>query len=145
MFPSIEKALCNITSKNSDVWEINPLMGQPEFCKRSAQLAFADAGRNIFTDTNHATIPTPSGTSALQLLAVHLASSYKGNKVVYMPNTTWFVHESIFRDTGIQTSGYRYFDPVSYSFDFANVCQDMLRMPKESIILFHACAHVSIL
>ena len=101
--------------------------------------------KNIFSDTNHATISTPSGTSALQLLAVHLANDYKGNKVVYMPNRTWFVHESIFKETGIETQGYRYFDPASYKFDFSHVCEDMLRMPKESMILFHACAHVSMI
>ena len=130
--------------KEKELCDEEPLMEQPTFCKVAAELAFANAGKNIFSDTNHATISTPSGTSALQLLAVHLANDYKGNKVVYMPNRTWFVHESIFKETGIETQGYRYFDPASYKFDFSHVCEDMLRIPKESMILFHACAHVSI-
>ena len=142
MFPSIRKAQRNVmNSSGNKIYEVDDeLRGKLTFCRVSAQLAFADAGM-----IPCATIPAPSGTSALQLLAVHLANSYKGNKKVYMPNTTWFVHESIFRDTGLQTSGYRYFDPVSYNFDFANVCEDISRMPKKSIILFHACAHVSII
>ena len=143
MFPSIQKAQSNVMKKEKDAGEMDPLMGQPEFCKLAAKLAFSDAGKNLFTDTNHATISTPSGTSALQLLAVHLANDYKGSKIVYMPNKTWFVHESIFTDSGIQTQGYRYFDPTTHKFDFNSVCQDMLQMPRESMILFHACAHVS--
>ena len=146
MFPSIKKAQFNVMEKEKELHcDEEPLMEQPTFCKVAAELAFANAGKNIFSDTNHATISTPSGTSALQLLAVHLANDYKGNKVVYMPNRTWFVHESIFKETGIETQGYRYFDPASYKFDFSHVCEDMLRMPKESMILFHACAHVSII
>ena len=142
MFPSIQKAQENVLRREKESCEIEPLKHQPEFCKVAAELAIANAGKNIFSDTNHATISTPSGTSALQLLAVHLANNYTGSKVVYMPNKTWFVHESIFKDTGIETQGYRYFDPISYKFDFNSVCEDMLRMPKESMILFHACAHV---
>ena len=145
MFPSIQKAQSNVLQREVESCELEPLQHQPEFCKVAAKLAMANAGRTIFTDTNHATISTPSGTSALQLLAVHLASNYTGSKIVYMPNKTWFVHESIFKETGIQTQGYRYFDPVSYKFDFNSVCEDMLAMPKESMILFHACAHVSAL
>ena len=146
MFPSIKKAQFNVMEKEKELHcDEEPLLEQPTFCKVAAELAFANAGKNIFSDTNHATISTPSGTSALQLLAVHLANDYKGNKVVYMPNRTWFVHESIFKETGIETQGYRYFDPASYKFDFSHVCEDMLRMPKESMILFHACAHVSII
>ena len=122
MFPSIKRAQENVRNRIGDkMYEVDDeLRGKLEFCRVSAQLAFADAGI-----IPCATIPAPSGTSALQLLAVHLANCYKGNKEVYMPNATWFVHESIFRDAGLQTSGYRYFDPVSYHFDFANVCEDI--------------------
>ena len=144
MFPSIQKAQSNVMRKETDSCEVDHLQHQPEFCKVAAQLAFANAGKNIFSDTHHSTISAPSGTSALQLLAVHLANDYKGNKIVYMPNKTWFVHESIFRETGIDTQSYSYFDPSSYKFDFGKVCEDMLSMPRESMILFHACAHVSI-
>ena len=142
MFPSIQKAQANVLKMEEESCELEPLQHQPEFCKVAAKLAMATAGKTIFSDTNHATISTPSGTSALQLLAVHLANNYNGSKIVYMPNKTWFVHESIFKETGIQTQGYRYFDSDSYKFDYASVCEDMLNMPKESMILFHACAHV---
>ena len=144
MFPSVKKAKENVLIREKQSCEFEPLQHQPEFCNVAAKLAMANAGSNIFSDINHATISTPSGTSALQLLAVHLANNYNGSKIVYMPNKTWFVHESIFKETGIETKGYRYFDPDSYKFDFNNVCEDMMKMPKQSMILFHACAHVSI-
>ena len=54
---------------------------------------------------------------------------------------SWGNHTPIFRDSGLEVGGYRYFDKKTNGLDFKGMTEDLLRLPDESIILFHACAH----
>jgi len=77
------------------------------------------------------------------LLKVFLFQSkwYLPSKVVYLPSPTWANHLNVFKFAGIEVKRYRYYDPKTCGFDEEGCLQDILAMPENSIILFHACAH----
>jgi aspartate aminotransferase len=80
--------------------------------------------------------------------------------VIYLPVPSWGNHTPIFRDSGLEVCGYRYFDKKTVGLDFEGLKEDLkvgfaARMllvthtffffhqnaPERSIVLLHACAH----
>lgn len=84
-----------------------------------------------------------SGTGALRIGGEFLAKWYtgKGGKKIYLPTPSWGNHGNIFRDAKLEVASYRYFDKKTNGLDFAGVKEDLLKIPDESIVLLHACAH----
>ena len=60
---------------------------------------------------------------------------------VFLPKPSWGNHTPIFRVAGMQLHGYRYYDPKTCSFDFTGTVEDISKMPQQSALLLHACAH----
>lgn len=58
-----------------------------------------------------------------------------------MPVPSWGNHTPIFRDSGLEVRGYRYFDKKTVGLDFEGLKTDLLAAPEQSIVLLHACAH----
>jgi aspartate aminotransferase len=58
-----------------------------------------------------------------------------------MPTPTWGNHGAIFRDCGIECASYRYFDKSTNGLDYKGMIEDLKKIPNESIVLLHACAH----
>lgn len=70
-----------------------------------------------------------------------LARHYKPSKTIYLPVPSWGNHTPIFRDSGLEVKGYRYFDKKTVGLDFAGLKEDLQKAPEGSIVLLHACAH----
>jgi aspartate aminotransferase len=58
-----------------------------------------------------------------------------------LPVPSWGNHTPIFRDSGLEVRGYRYFDKKTVGLDFEGLKADLLAAPERSIVLLHACAH----
>jgi len=58
-----------------------------------------------------------------------------------MPSPTWGNHIPLFKDSGLTVKTYRYYDPKTCGFDFQGALDDIRKIPENSIILLHACAH----
>jgi len=82
-----------------------------------------------------------SGTGALRIGAAFLARHYPHSKVIYLPVPSWGNHTPIFRDSGLEIRGYRYFDKNTVGLDFDGLVTDLRAAPERSIVLLHACAH----
>lgn len=54
-----------------------------------------------------------------------------GGKKVYMPTPTWGNHGAIFKDCGMETASYRYFDKSTNGLDFKGMIED-LKVVKEN-------------
>jgi len=81
--------------------------------------------------------------------------------VIYLPVPSWGNHTPIFRDSGLEVRGYRYFDKKTVGLDFEGLKEDLKvrhsifvfrdhgmlstvaeqSAPERSIVLLHACAH----
>lgn len=60
---------------------------------------------------------------------------------MYLPKPSWGNHTPIFKDAGMQLKGYRYYDPSTCGFDFTGALDDISKIPEQSVIMLHACAH----
>uniref|UniRef100_A0A8D0CUI0 Aspartate aminotransferase n=1 Tax=Sander lucioperca TaxID=283035 RepID=A0A8D0CUI0_SANLU len=134
----VRKAEAVITAKQMDK-EYLAIGGLGEFTKSCAQLALGNdnevlkSGRNI-------TVQTISGTGSLRIGANFL-SRFHGPRDVYLPKPSWGNHTPIFRDAGMQLKAYRYYDPSTCGFDFKGALDDISKIPEQSVIMLHACAH----
>ncbi|XP_066996372.1 aspartate aminotransferase, mitochondrial isoform X2 [Anabrus simplex] len=139
VLPSVLEAEDRMRAKNLDK-EYAPIAGSPEFCKLSISLALGDDSEHVKNGVN-ATLQGISGTGSLRIGAAFLHKFFPGNKVVYLPTPSWGNHTPIFKHSGLDVKQYRYYDPKTCGFDFQGALEDISKLPENSIILFHACAH----
>ncbi|XP_031192732.1 aspartate aminotransferase, mitochondrial [Mastomys coucha] len=139
VLPSVRKAEAQIAAKNLDK-EYLPIGGLAEFCKASAELALGE-NNEVLKSGRFVTVQTISGTGALRVGASFLQRFFKFSRDVFLPKPSWGNHTPIFRDAGMQLQGYRYYDPKTCGFDFSGALEDISKIPEQSVLLLHACAH----
>ncbi|XP_073461741.1 aspartate aminotransferase, mitochondrial [Aquarana catesbeiana] len=136
---SVRKAEAQLAAKHLDK-EYLPIGGLADFARASAQLALGD-NAEVVQSGRYVTVQTISGTGSLRIGANFLQRFYKFSRDVYLPKPSWGNHTPIFRDAGLEVKGYGYYDPKTCGFDVTNALADISKIPEQSIILFHACAH----
>nr|KAF6406829.1 glutamic-oxaloacetic transaminase 2 [Molossus molossus] len=130
----------------------DPILGVTEAFKRDTNSKKMNLGVGAYRDDNgkpyvlpsirkYVTVQTISGTGALRIGASFLQRFFKFSRDVFLPKPTWGNHTPIFRDAGMQLQGYRYYDPKTCGFDFTGAMEDISKMPQQSVLLLHACAH----
>ena len=89
-----------------------------------------------------------SGTGALRIGGAFLGRFYPHNKTIYLPVPSWGNHTPVFRDSGLEVKGYRYFDKKTVGLDFAGMKEDLQvcyrAVPCHTVRLRSdcGCAHV---
>uniref|UniRef100_A0A2K5DE12 Aspartate aminotransferase, mitochondrial n=1 Tax=Aotus nancymaae TaxID=37293 RepID=A0A2K5DE12_AOTNA len=117
VLPSVRKAEAQIAAKSLDK-EYLPIGGLAEFCKESAQLALGEnRSEPVF------------------------CRFFKFSRDVFLPKPSCGNHTPIFRDADMQLQGYRYYNPKTCGFDFTGAVEDISKIPEQSVLLLHACAH----
>jgi len=139
VLPSVKAAEQKILTDSLNK-EYAPIGGESSFGKLSADLAFGD-GNEITSTGRNVTVQGISGTGALRVGANFLATHFPGNKTVYLPKPSWGNHTPIMKHAGLQVGSYSYYDPTTCGMNFAAACDDIKKIPENSIILLHACAH----
>jgi len=115
-----------------------PFDGDPEFLKCAQKLAFGE----LKSPDSTVSIQTLSGTGALSLGFRFLRNSLGGDTGFYYSNPTWAPHPEIMSEAGINKLGsYFYYNPDTKSLDFDNMIISLRELPRNSVILLHACAH----
>jgi aspartate aminotransferase, mitochondrial len=66
-----------------------------------------------------------SGTGALRIGGAFIARHYPHSNIIYLPVPSWGNHTPIFRDSGLEVRGYRYFDKKTVGLDFAGLKEDL--------------------
>lgn len=118
--------------------EYLPIEGDKEFIRLTQEIIFGKELFKTLLDRQFAA-QTVGGTSALRVGAETLSKLI--SKSIFIPQPTWANHRQIFEYAGMQVMPYPYYNPSSHCLDFEGMCQSILKMPKQSIILFHACCH----
>ncbi|KAJ3365798.1 aspartate transaminase aat1 [Allomyces javanicus] len=116
------------------------ITGLPEFTKAAARLAYGDES-SVLDEKRVAITQSISGTGALRIGGEFLNRWYPHAKRIYLPTPSWGNHTPIFRDSGLEVHGYRYFDKSTNGLDIEGLLADLKAAPERSIILLHACAH----
>ncbi|KAI9095770.1 putative aspartate aminotransferase mitochondrial precursor [Phlyctochytrium arcticum] len=138
---SVRKAEKSIHSLSLDK-EYIPITGLANYNKLAAELAYGADSAPLKAGAI-TTAQSLSGTGALRLGGAFLQRWYngKGGKKIYLPTPSWGNHTPIFKDAGLEVAQYRYFDKKTNGLDFAGMVEDLKKIPNESVILLHACAH----
>ncbi len=66
-----------------------------------------------------------SGTGALRIGGAFLGRFFPTNKTIYLPVPSWGNHTPVFRDSGLEVKGYRYFDKKTVGLDFVGLKEDI--------------------
>ncbi|ETW87264.1 hypothetical protein HETIRDRAFT_437828 [Heterobasidion irregulare TC 32-1] len=136
---AVKKAEEALRAANPDK-EYLPITGLADFTKNAAKLAYGDDSAPL-KENSIAITQSISGTGALRIGGAFLARFYPHSKIIYLPVPSWGNHTPIFRDSGLEVRGYRYFDKSTVGLDFAGLKEDLKNAPEKSIVLLHACAH----
>lgn len=112
-----------MASSNPDK-EYLPITGLPEFTARAAKLAYGAESSPLAAKSVSVT-QSISGTGALRIGGAFLARHYPHSKIIYLPVPSWGNHTPIFRDSGFEVRGYRYFDKKTVGLDFAGLEADL--------------------
>jgi len=139
---SVRKAETQIYEKNMD-HEYLPIGGSADFCRLSKELVLGSDSPAI-KEKRAVTWQGISGTGSLRIAAQFMSRHMNfasEKKIIYFPNPTWANHNPIFKDSGFDLKTYRYYDAKTCGLDFEGLKADILNAPKNSVFLFHACAH----
>ena len=140
VLPVVKKAQLAIANDDSLNMEYLSQMGLPEFTSAATALVLG-ADSQIIKENRVLSCQTLSGTGALSLAAALLIKVMK-YKTVYHSKPTWGNHLDIFKYAGCDdVRAYRYWDAANRRIDFEGMTEDLRAAPKDSIIIFHACAH----
>ncbi|KAI9136847.1 aspartate aminotransferase [Paraphysoderma sedebokerense] len=135
----VRKAEKSVAGKALDK-EYLPITGLSSFTEGAAKLAWGD-NVEALTSGRVVTCQSISGTGALRIAGAFFSRWYPHAKTIYLPTPSWGNHTPIFRDSGLEVKGYRYFDKSTNGLDEAGMLEDLKNAPENSIILLHACAH----
>ncbi|KAF2228214.1 mitochondrial aspartate aminotransferas-like protein, partial [Elsinoe ampelina] len=138
VLPSVKSAESKVVQGNLDK-EYAGITGVPDFTKAAAILAYG-ADSSAIKDGRVAITQSISGTGALRIGGEFLAR-FHPSKSIYIPTPSWANHKAVFTDSGLKVEQYRYYNKETIGLDFEGMVEDIKKMPKNSIVLLHACAH----
>jgi len=137
ILPCVRKAEERILK--SDVnHEYLPIDGLKELLTVSARLILGE-----FAEKNPdkvVSVQSLSGTGALRI-GGEFISKWLTGRTVYISDPTWSNHKSVFANSGLKHSDYKYFSSKTLGLDYEGMIGDLKKAPEGSIILLHACAH----
>jgi len=139
VLPSVRAAESKILNSLMNK-EYTQIGGEPAYGTLSANLAFGE-GNSVVAEGRNVTVQCISGTGSLRVGGDFLAHWFPGNKKIYLPKPSWGNHTPIFKHAGLEVGSYGYYDPNTCGLDFAAACEDISKIPENSIVLLHACAH----
>jgi aspartate aminotransferase, mitochondrial len=139
VLPSVKSAEQKVVSSNLDK-EYAGITGVPAFTKAAALLAYGPDSAPLKED-RIAITQSISGTGALRIGGAFLERFYPHAKTIYIPTPSWANHNAVFKDSGLKVEKYRYYNKDTIGLDFDGMVEDIKAMPKNSIVLLHACAH----
>lgn len=91
-------------------------------------------------DGRIATIATIGGSGALKIGADFIREWFPNAKC-YVSNPTWGNHISIFEGSGVAVGKYPYYDPKTNGIQFDELCQFLVTLNANDVVLLHPCCH----
>lgn len=140
VLPVVRKAQIAVANDESLNFEYLNQLGLPEFTRAATNLLMGPDSP-VINENRVITCQTLSGTGALALSAA-LLFKVMNFRTVYYSKPTWANHIDIFKYAGCDDiRPYRYWDAANRKIDFEGMQEDLRAASKNSVIIFHACAH----
>jgi len=139
VLPSVRAAEALVLKKNMD-HEYAGIAGIQSYIDTSIEFAYGSDSAAL-KEGRVAAIQALSGTGACRLVGEFISRFFGAGTPIYLPDPTWGNHLNIFKDAGLETRKYRYFDPDTCGVDFKGMVEDMTNAANGSAFLIHACAH----
>jgi aspartate aminotransferase, mitochondrial len=143
ILPSVQEAEARLLQQQAENpfatnKEYLPIEGDGDFLKQAMQFAY---GNEIVQQYSIAAVQSLSGTGACRIGGHFLKHFTPPSTTIYIPVPTWGNHWNIFKEAGLPTQPYRYYNAANNQLDFSGFLEDVQQAPPGSIILLHACAH----
>ena len=120
--------------------EYLPIAGMPSFVNRSLEFAYGNDCVPL-KQNKICAVQSLSGTGALKLGMTFLKQFYPYSKSIYIPKPSWPQHRKIATHVGLKVKEYSYYSPTTKNLNFEGLVEDLSSIPKQSVVLLHACAH----
>lgn len=137
VFTAVTKAEHLLLEQNLNK-EYLPIAGNADFIKKTAELIF---GKNHPKLHDHSIFgaQTVGGTAALRVAAEFFSKDH--SRVIYLPNPTWANHKLIFSHAKLKADYYPYYNFMSASLDFHELCTRLSKIEPGHIVLLHGTSH----
>lgn len=66
-----------------------------------------------------------SGSGSIRIAAETIGRIYKGKKLIYISNPSWAYHAPMFKQSGVATEYYRYYDARNQQLDWTGMITDL--------------------
>jgi len=141
ILPSIKKAQEILFSKNADN-EYLPIAGYQDFVNEAVKLAYTENSSSI-KNNKLAAMQVLSGTGGLKVVCdyIRLFAPNKDKTVIHLSNPTWGNHKSIIERSSLKYEEYRYYDNQKIAINIDWIMDDINKVKKHDVVLFHPCAH----
>lgn len=113
--------------------------GNLHFNRLIAELALG-SDHPALTNQRLAVLQTPGGCGALRVAAEVILRANKSS-CVWVSDPTWANHVPLLGNSGISLKHYPYYDYTGRQIKFAEMCEQLRRIPKGDYVLLHACCH----
>ncbi|QPF71784.1 aspartate/tyrosine/aromatic aminotransferase [Roseateles sp. DAIF2] len=81
------------------------------------------------------------GSSGGLKVGADFIKRYFPASAIYVSEPTWDNHRAVFEGSGIEVKNYPYYDAKTGGLRFADMLEALRGLPKQSVILLHACCH----
>jgi aromatic-amino-acid transaminase len=130
----VQKARLNSTAAHSYL----PIDGMASYNMAVKKLLFQEESEAL--NDAIVTVQTLGGTGGIKVGADFL-KTIMPDSVVAISNPTWENHRMIFEFCGFKVVEYAYYDQNKHNLNFDNMVESLNALPRNSIILLHACCH----
>ncbi|OMJ09518.1 Aspartate aminotransferase, mitochondrial [Smittium culicis] len=120
--------------------EYSTIAGFEPFNQASIKFAYGEHSKPLL-ENRIAVAQTLSGTGALRVAAAYIERFMGPSTTVLVPKPTWGNHISVFNDSGLKTTDYRYFNKQTNGLDINGFLEDLEKAPNGSVLMLHGCAH----
>lgn len=132
---------CKIINDKDMDHEYGPIEGLQSMVKKSQAVAFGDNNKQL-KEGLLAGAQSLSGTGCLRLGFEFLKEFYPHKDAkIYIPAPSWPLHTGLAARARIPSETYRYYDNSIKGLNFEGMLEDLEKAPKNSIVLYHPCAH----
>jgi aspartate/tyrosine/aromatic aminotransferase len=115
----------------------HPIAGPDAYADQVEELVF---GADDHVSGRLRTTQTPGGTGALAIAGGLLAATF-GPRRVWLSEPTWPNHGPVFRVSGHELVGYRYYEAEHRRLDFSGLIDDLSRAEAGDVVVLHGCCH----
>ncbi len=116
-----------------------PIEGAANF-RGAVQALLFGAEHEAVASGRIATIQSVGSSGGLKVGADFIAR-WLPSSAVWVSDPSWENHRSMFEGAGLAVHDYPYYDAATGGLDFDAMCAALRRLPRNSVVLLHACCH----